>query len=142
MNGELQKYNGLFITDFDGTLLRTDRTLADKDLETLQRLGDMNVVRVIATGRSLYSFNRTVGSSLPIDYIIFSLYKLFTTLLTKILVLLAGHAEIICANCLRYSESLKSKYDSGIRYCEHCDNMIERTKEKGNVILIFGNYNV
>jgi len=72
VNGEPQNYKGLFITDFDGTLLRTDRTLAEKDLETLQRLGSMNIVRVIATGRSLYSFNRAVGSSLPIDYIIFS----------------------------------------------------------------------
>ena len=72
MNNAPQAYKRLFITDFDGTLLRTDRTLADKDLETLKKLGDMNVVRVIATGRSLYSFNRTVGSSLPIDYIIFS----------------------------------------------------------------------
>ena len=32
----------------------------------------MNIVRVIATGRSLYSLNRAVDSSLPIDYIIFS----------------------------------------------------------------------
>ncbi len=72
MNGEPQNYKGLFITDFDGTLLRTDRTLAEKDLETLERLGRMNIVRVIATGRSLYSLNRAVDSSLPIDYIIFS----------------------------------------------------------------------
>lgn len=72
VNSESQEYKGLFITDFDGTLLRSDRTLADKDLETLQQLGDMNIVRVIATGRSLYSLNRAVDSSLPIDYIIFS----------------------------------------------------------------------
>jgi hypothetical protein len=72
MNGEPQNYKGLFITDFDGTLLRTDRTLDEKDLETLEKLGRMNIVRVIATGRSLYSFDRAVGSSLPIDYIIFS----------------------------------------------------------------------
>ena len=72
VNGEPPNYKGLFITDFDGTLLRSDRTLADKDLETLQQLGDMNIVRVIATGRSLYSLNRAIDSSLPIDYIIFS----------------------------------------------------------------------
>jgi len=73
VNGERKEpHRGLFITDFDGTLLRTDRTLADKDIETLQKLGDKNIVRVIATGRSLYSLNRAVGSSLPIDYIIFS----------------------------------------------------------------------
>jgi len=72
MNGEPQNYKGLFITDFDGTLLRTDRTLDEKDLETLEKLGRMNIVRVIATGRSLYSLNRAVDSSLPIDYIIFS----------------------------------------------------------------------
>jgi len=72
MNSEPQNYKGLFITDFDGTLLRSDRTLDEKDLETLEKLGRMNIVRVIATGRSLYSLNRAVDSSLPIDYIIFS----------------------------------------------------------------------
>jgi hydroxymethylpyrimidine pyrophosphatase-like HAD family hydrolase len=63
---------GLFIMDLDGTLLRSDRTFAGSDLRALKRLGDLNVVRTIATGRSLASFNTVVISDLPVDYIIFS----------------------------------------------------------------------
>jgi hydroxymethylpyrimidine pyrophosphatase-like HAD family hydrolase len=63
---------GLFIMDLDGTLLRSDRTFAEPDLLALERLGDLNIVRTIATGRSLASFNTVVISDLPVDYIIFS----------------------------------------------------------------------
>jgi len=64
--------NGLFIMDLDGTLLRSDRTFAVPDLEALRKLGELNVVRTIATGRSLASFNTVVVSDLPVDYIVFS----------------------------------------------------------------------
>ena len=64
--------SGLFIMDFDGTLLRSDRTFAEPDLDALKKLGDMDVVRTIATGRSLASFNTVVAAGLPVDYIIFS----------------------------------------------------------------------
>jgi hydroxymethylpyrimidine pyrophosphatase-like HAD family hydrolase len=63
---------GLFIMDLDGTLLRSDRTFAGPDLEALGLLGNLNVVRAIATGRSLASFNTVVVSGLPVDYVIFS----------------------------------------------------------------------
>ena len=63
---------GLFVTDFDGTLLRSDRTFAEGDLRALKRLGTLNITRVIATGRSMYSFYTVVGSDLPIDFVIFS----------------------------------------------------------------------
>ncbi len=63
---------GFFITDLDGTLFRSDRTAADTDLKTLQKLGKLGIVRAVATGRSLYSFKKAVGDTLPIDYVIFS----------------------------------------------------------------------
>ena len=63
---------GLFIMDLDGTLLRSDRTFAGPDLEALEMLGNLNVVRTIATGRSLASFNTVIESDLPVDYLIFS----------------------------------------------------------------------
>lgn len=63
---------GLFVTDLDGTLLRSDRTFSESDLASLRRLGDHGVVRVVATGRSIFSFNRVQASVLPIDYVIFS----------------------------------------------------------------------
>jgi hydroxymethylpyrimidine pyrophosphatase-like HAD family hydrolase len=64
---------GLFIVDFDGTLLRSDRTFAEIDLEALQQLGERGIVRAIATGRSLFSFNRACISNLPLDFVIFSM---------------------------------------------------------------------
>jgi len=58
--------------DLDGTLLRSDRTFGGPDLEALKMLGDLNVIRAIATGRSLASFDTVIVSDLPVDYIIFS----------------------------------------------------------------------
>jgi len=63
---------GLFITDLDGTLLRSDRTFAASDLAALRRLGERGVVRVVATGRSIFSFENVQSAGLPVDYVIFS----------------------------------------------------------------------
>jgi hydroxymethylpyrimidine pyrophosphatase-like HAD family hydrolase len=63
---------GLFIMDFDGTLLRSDRTIAAEDLSALRHLGQQGIIRTIATGRSLFSFNTVPISDLPIDFVIFS----------------------------------------------------------------------
>lgn len=63
---------GLFIMDFDGTLLRSDRTVAPEDRDALQQLGDLGIIRAIATGRSLFSFNTVTISDLPMDFVIFS----------------------------------------------------------------------
>ena len=68
----------LFITDFDGTLLTDEKTIAKQDLATLSRLRKNNTITAIATGRSLYSFQRALqqvrleGNKLPVDYLIFS----------------------------------------------------------------------
>jgi len=63
---------GMFITDFDGTLRRSDDQFSAVDLEALEELGTANIVRVIATGRSLASFRHAATMELPVDYIIFS----------------------------------------------------------------------
>ena len=63
---------GLFVCDFDGTLLRSDRSFSPADLEALKQLDQLGIVRVIATGRSIYSLNTVSISELPVDYIIFS----------------------------------------------------------------------
>ncbi len=68
----------LFITDFDGTLLTDEKRIANQDLATLFRLRQNNTITAIATGRSLYSFQRALkqinfaGNKLPVDYLIFS----------------------------------------------------------------------
>jgi hypothetical protein len=63
---------GLFVTDLDGTLLRSDRTVSEGDRASLRRLGNQHVIRVVATGRSLFSFGRIEAPRLPIDFVIFS----------------------------------------------------------------------
>jgi len=64
--------NGLFITDFDGTLLRSDGTFAQKDLDALESLARCGIKTAVATGRSLYSFINSPGIDLPVDFIIFT----------------------------------------------------------------------
>jgi len=51
----------MFVTDLDGTLLRSDRTLSPADVTALERLGEAGIVRVIATGRVPFSFRRLMG---------------------------------------------------------------------------------
>jgi len=63
---------GLFVMDLDGTLLKSDRTFGAPDLAALRRLGKLGIVRTVATGRSLASFNTVVVADLPLEYIIFS----------------------------------------------------------------------
>ena len=69
-NGQTPK--GLFVCDFDGTLLRSDRSFSDDDLAALNQLGELGIVRAIATGRSIYSINTVSISKLPVDFLIFS----------------------------------------------------------------------
>ena len=63
---------GLFVCDFDGTLLRSDRSFSTADLDVLRKLGKLGIIRVIATGRSIYSLHTVDISKLPVDFIIFS----------------------------------------------------------------------
>ena len=60
------------IIDLDGTLLNDDKKVGDKDYKTLVNLGKQNIVRIIATGRSLYSFYQVLNKDFPIDYLIFA----------------------------------------------------------------------
>jgi Cof subfamily protein (haloacid dehalogenase superfamily) len=62
--------NAVVATDFDGTLLRSDHTVSDRSRDTLEMLGDKNILRVIATGRSYYSLKKVLEADLPIDYLI------------------------------------------------------------------------
>ena len=63
---------GLFVVDLDGTLLGSDRTLAESNRVALRQLGEQGVVRAIATGRSLFSYNTVEMPGLPMDFVIFS----------------------------------------------------------------------
>lgn len=68
----------MFITDFDGTLLTDDKTISREDILTLEMLRQKKIITAIATGRSVFSFEKALKDlgiekgSLPIDYLIFS----------------------------------------------------------------------
>ncbi len=62
----------MVITDLDGTLLNDEQEVNKRDKETLQRLKELNIVRVIATGRNYFSLSRVLSPSFPVDYLIFS----------------------------------------------------------------------
>ncbi len=64
---------GIFATDFDGTLHKPGRDFHRSDILALECLGSMNILRVIATGRSPFSFDRMMGErNLPVDYLVLS----------------------------------------------------------------------
>ena len=62
----------IVITDLDGTLLPSQGEISEPDLDTLKKLKDENIVRVIATGRNLYSALSVLADDFPIDYLIFA----------------------------------------------------------------------
>ena len=62
----------MVVTDLDGTLLSSNSDYSSKNLSTLHRLGEMEIIRVIATGRSPYSASKVIPSDFPIDYLVFS----------------------------------------------------------------------
>lgn len=62
----------IVISDLDGTLLDSHHRLSRENRRTLVSLGEQGVVRVVATGRSLYSARRVLDDAFPIDYLVFS----------------------------------------------------------------------
>jgi len=62
----------IVFTDLDRTLLRDDRTVSERDYCSLTRLGELGIIRVIATGRSPFSLKKVIPVNFPVDYIIFS----------------------------------------------------------------------
>ncbi|MFO7659988.1 MAG: HAD family hydrolase [Candidatus Cloacimonadaceae bacterium] len=60
------------MTDLDGTLLCLDHTISAPNLQALNQLGEQNICRVAATGRSLYSLRKVIEPNIPFDYVIFT----------------------------------------------------------------------
>lgn len=56
--------------DLDGTLLNRNGEIHPSDLNAFKTLGKMGVCRIIATGRSLFSFKQVIPDDFPIDYLI------------------------------------------------------------------------
>ncbi len=66
------KFSHLCVTDLDGTLLDLDHNISKANLQALLTLGEQNVCRVAATGRSLYSLRKVIDAKTPFDYVIFT----------------------------------------------------------------------
>jgi HAD superfamily hydrolase (TIGR01484 family) len=64
-------YHGIFVSDLDGTLLRDGRISAG-DMQAFDGLREHKILRVIATGRSLYSAKACLSDDFPADYLILS----------------------------------------------------------------------
>ena len=62
----------LVVTDLDGTLLDSAARLGRAHRCALEELGRGGAVRVVATGRSLYSARTVMPAGFPIDYLVFS----------------------------------------------------------------------
>ena len=62
----------IVVSDLDGTLLNSLGKFSNIDIESLVELGRKGIVRVIATGRSPYSFEKVAIDNLPIDHLVFS----------------------------------------------------------------------
>ena len=71
MNIEL-KNTRLVVTDLDGTFLKNDRTISNKNLQALKLLGEKKIVRAVATGRNLKKVNEVLNNHVPFDYIVYS----------------------------------------------------------------------
>ncbi len=62
----------MVVTDLDGTLLQSDQSISPADQKTLERLGNLGLCRVAATGRNLYKVRLVLNEVSPFDYVIFS----------------------------------------------------------------------
>lgn len=61
------------IIDLDGTTLpRQWHAISPENRAALEQAGEQGVVRILATGRSVFSFQNTLPEGLPIDYMVFS----------------------------------------------------------------------
>ncbi|MEY4548346.1 MAG: hypothetical protein RL685_4541 [Pseudomonadota bacterium] len=63
---------GIVVTDLDGTLLDSHHQLSAANRNALLELGRRGVVRVVATGRTLFSALRVVTEDFPIDFLVCS----------------------------------------------------------------------
>lgn len=66
------KQANIIFTDLDGTLLNSKGECSPVDYNSLLALKEKQIIRVAATGRSLFSAHKVLAPDFPIDYLIFS----------------------------------------------------------------------
>lgn len=65
-------FHGVFISDLDGTLLDDSKAISSTDHNAFIELYEKGILRVIATGRSLYTTKLCLPDTFPVDYVIAS----------------------------------------------------------------------
>lgn len=60
------------ITDLDGTILPRGGDISPETVQAFQHAGANDCIRIIATGRNLYSARKVLPLSFPIDFLVFS----------------------------------------------------------------------
>ena len=107
-----QKKIGAVICDLDGTILH-ENAIGTQDIRTLEKLGELGIIRIINTGRSFHSFSMIEHKNFPIDYLIFSagsgIMDMKTGKIIKTEVLLPEQVEEI------YIKLIELKFDFQIR---------------------------
>ena len=58
--GKIAEFKGIFFTDLDGTLAEVGAKVREKDKDSLRKLGELKVARIVVTGRSLFSAEKVV----------------------------------------------------------------------------------
>lgn len=66
------KSTRLVATDLDGTFLRNDHSISDKNIEALHLLGSKNITRVAATGRNMKKVRDVLVPETPFDFVVYS----------------------------------------------------------------------
>jgi hypothetical protein len=80
------------------------------------------------------------GISLGLAYGVGWLAQIFLTPFVFRLFIVIRFQETICEHCYRYSRPLKAEYRHGRMLCEKCGNEIAFTRQRGMVILVYGDY--
>ncbi|MDR2011064.1 MAG: HAD-IIB family hydrolase [Bacteroidales bacterium] len=62
----------MFVSDYDGTLAGNDSRVSSETIDELVRIGNLGIIRAVATGRSLFSIEKVVDKDFPVDYLICS----------------------------------------------------------------------
>ncbi len=78
-----------------------------------------------------------MGIGLGVCLILLVVKRIGNMVYAGYIVLVSREKMIICGKCLRYTHPLHGRYEHGNRFCEHCQQEVERTKERGKVIVTF-----
>lgn len=64
--------NKMFVVDYDGTLATSEGYVNKNTIKKFEEIEHKNIIRVINTGRSLFSLRNVIDDDFPVDYVVFS----------------------------------------------------------------------